>query len=52
MDKAFKTEKHVKFNEFANVYCKEHALEDKIDELQRLLKNLIKKIDISERTRI
>lgn len=40
--KLSKTEKHVKFNEFAKVCCKEHALEDKIDELQRLLK---KKLD-------
>lgn len=40
--KLSKTEKHVKFNEFAKVYCNEHALEDKIDELQRLLK---KKLD-------
>lgn len=40
--KLSKTEKHVKFNEFAKVYCNEHALENKIDELQRLLK---KKLD-------
>lgn len=40
--KLSKTEKHVKFNEFAKVCCKEHVLEDKIDELQRLLK---KKLD-------
>ena len=40
--KLSKTEKHVKFNEFAKVYCNEHALENKIDELQILLK---KKLD-------
>ena len=40
--KLSKTEKHVKFNEFADIYCKEHELEEKTDELKRLLK---KKLD-------
>ena len=46
--KLSKTEKHVKFNEFANVYCKEHALEDKMMSYKDYRS---KKIDISE-TRI
>ena len=40
--KLSKTEKLVKFNEFAITYCKERAMEGKTDELEKFLK---KKLD-------
>lgn len=40
--KLSKTEKIVKFNEFATTYCKERAMEEKTEELEKFLK---KKLD-------
>ena len=40
--KLSKTEKIVKFNEFAKAYCEEHKLESHMEELQKFLK---KKLD-------
>lgn len=40
--KLSKTEKLVKFNEFAITYCKERAMEEKTEELEKFLK---KKLD-------
>lgn len=40
--KLSKTEKIVKFNEFAKAYCEEHKLDTRVEELQNFLK---KKLD-------
>ena len=42
VDKLSKTEKLMKFNEFAMTYCKEHSIDEKIEELEKFLK---KKLD-------
>ena len=40
--KLSKTEKLLKFNEFAMTYCKEHSIDEKAEELEKFLK---KKLD-------
>ena len=40
--KLSKTEKLLKFNEFAMTYCKEHSINEKVEELEKFLK---KKLD-------